>query len=70
MEIHADVLLKATKSTTRLRQDPVKHEGATRFNRLTYLDVLSRNLKVMDSTAISLVRDNSSHRGVRPARAR
>jgi len=58
MEIHADVLLKATKVDGVYDKDPVKHEGATRFNRLTYLDVLSRNLKVMDSTAISLCRDN------------
>jgi uridylate kinase len=58
MEIHADVLLKATKVDGVYDKDPVKHQDASRFNRLTYLDVLQRNLKVMDSTAISLCRDN------------
>ncbi len=58
MEIHADVLLKATKVDGVYDQDPVKHSGAKRFDRLTYIDVLQRNLKVMDSTAISLCRDN------------
>jgi uridylate kinase len=58
MEIHADVLLKATKVDGVYDKDPVKFTDAQRFHRLTYLDVLSRNLKVMDSTAISLCRDN------------
>src|SRR5258706_15990460 len=58
MEIHADVLLKATKVDGVYDQDPVKHSGAKRFHRLTYLEVLQRNLKVMDSTATALCRDN------------
>jgi uridylate kinase len=58
MEIHADVLLKATKVDGIYDKDPVKHPDARRFHRLTYLDVLQRNLKVMDSTATALCRDN------------
>ena len=58
MEIHADVLLKATKVDGIYDKDPVKFKDAKRFHRLTYLEVLQRNLKVMDSTAISLCRDN------------
>jgi uridylate kinase len=58
MEIHADVLLKATKVDGVYDRDPKKHADAKRFHRLTYLEVLQRNLQVMDSTAISLCRDN------------
>ncbi len=58
MEIHADVLLKATKVDGIYDKDPMLHKDAVRFSRLTYLDVLQRNLKVMDSTAIALCRDN------------
>jgi uridylate kinase len=58
MEIHADVLMKATKVDGVYDRDPAKHPDAQRFHRLTYLEVLQRNLKVMDSTAISLCRDN------------
>ena len=58
MEIHADVLLKATKVDGVYDKDPVKFSDAQRFHRLTYIEVLQRNLKVMDSTAISLCRDN------------
>jgi uridylate kinase len=58
MEIHADVLLKATKVDGVYDKDPVKHRDAKKFHRLTYIEVLQRNLKVMDSTAISLCRDN------------
>jgi uridylate kinase len=59
MEIHADVLLKATKVDGVYDQDPRKFAGARRFERLTYLEVLQRNLQVMDSTAIALCRDNA-----------
>ena len=58
MEINAQVMLKATKVDGVYDMDPVKFPQAKRFQRLTYLDVLSRNLKVMDSTATSLCRDN------------
>ena len=57
-EIHADVLLKATKVDGVYDKDPTKHDDAQRFDSLTYLEVLSRELSVMDSTAISLCSDN------------
>lgn len=59
MEIHADVLLKATKVDGVYDQDPRKFANARRFERLNYLEVLQRNLQVMDSTAIALCRDNA-----------
>ncbi len=58
MEIHADAILKATKVDGVYDKDPVTHPDAVRFERLSYIEVLQRNLKVMDSTAISLCRDN------------
>jgi uridylate kinase len=58
MEIHADVLLKATKVDGVYSDDPKKNPNATRFRTLSYIDVLKKNLKVMDSTAISLCMDN------------
>ncbi len=58
MEIHAEVLLKATKVDGVYDKDPIKHKDAKKFHRLTYIDVLQRNLSVMDSTAFSLCRDN------------
>src|SRR5437763_8306781 len=58
MEIHADVVLKATKVDGIYDKDPFKNPDAQKFRRLTFLEVLQRNLKVMDSTAISLCRDN------------
>ncbi|HPW20902.1 MAG TPA: UMP kinase [Vicinamibacterales bacterium] len=58
MEIKADVILKATKVDGIYSADPVSHPDATRFELLTYLDVLERRLKVMDATAVSLCMDN------------
>ena len=58
MEIHADAILKATKVDGVYDKDPVVHKGARKFEELTYIDVLKRNLKVMDATAISLCMDN------------
>jgi uridylate kinase len=59
LEIGADVILKASHTVDGVYdRDPLKESGAMRFERLTYLEVLSRNLKVMDSTAISMCRDN------------
>jgi uridylate kinase len=59
MEIHADIILKATKVDGVYDKDPMKHKDAVKFERLSYLEVLQRDLKVMDSTAISLCRDNN-----------
>ena len=58
MEIHAEVILKATRVDGIYTADPMKDPTATRFRTLTYLDVLKKNLRVMDSTAISLCMDN------------
>lgn len=58
MEIRASVILKATKVDGVYDCDPVANPDAEMFDRLTYLDVLSKNLRVMDSTAISLCMDN------------
>ena len=59
MEIQADVLLKATKVDGVYPADPDKTPGVQKIDRLTYLEVLQRQLKVMDATAISLAMDNS-----------
>jgi len=59
MEIGADIVMKATRVDGVYDKDPNKHKDARMFRRLSYLDVLNRNLAVMDSTAISLCRDNS-----------
>jgi uridylate kinase len=58
MEIKADVILKATKVDGVYSADPFKIKDAKRFNRLKYIDVLKKGLKVMDATAISLCMDN------------
>ncbi len=57
-EIDADVILKATKVDGVYDRDPVIHPDATRFDSVTYMEVLQRGLKVMDSTAVSLCMDN------------
>jgi uridylate kinase len=57
-EIRADVIIKGTKVDGVYSADPVAHPDAVFYPRLTYLDVLSKRLKVMDSTAISLCMDN------------
>jgi len=59
MEIGAEVILKATKVDGVYTADPVKDKKAVKFDELTYLDVLDKGLKVMDSTAISLCMDNN-----------
>jgi uridylate kinase len=58
MEIKAEVILKATKVDGIYSADPMIDPGATRFDTLSYLEVLDRRLKVMDATAISLCMDN------------
>jgi uridylate kinase len=57
-EIHAEVILKATKVDGVYDKDPKKHADAKRYEHLTYLDVLSKGLKVMDATAVSLCMEN------------
>lgn len=58
VEIRADVIMKATKVDGVYDADPVKDKKAVMFNKISYIDVLTKNLKVMDATAISLCRDN------------
>ena len=57
-EMKCDVLMKATKVDGVYSADPKKDKKAVRFDRLTYLEVLSKDLKVMDAAAISLSREN------------
>jgi len=59
MEIKADVILKATKVDGIYDADPVKVEGAKMYDRISYMDVLTQSLGVMDSTAITLCKDNN-----------
>jgi uridylate kinase len=59
MEVHAEIILKATKVDGIYDRDPAKFPEAVKFEELTYMDVLSRHLQVMDSTAISLCMDNN-----------
>ncbi len=56
-EINAEVLLKATKVDGIYDKDPEKNPDAVMFSEIDYMDVLNKNLKIMDSTAISLCMD-------------
>lgn len=58
VEIRADILLKATKVDGVYDRDPVMDANAVMYEKITYNDVLTKYLKVMDATAISLCRDN------------
>jgi uridylate kinase len=58
LEIKADVILKATKVDGVYTADPVKDPQATRYNCITYQEVLEKRLQVMDASAISLCMDN------------
>ena len=58
-EIRADVILKGTKVDGVYDKDPKKFPDAKRFEQLRYMDVLTRGLKVMDATAVSLCMENS-----------
>ena len=59
MEIKADAILKATKVEGVYDADPVLVKDASMFQSISYMEVLKRGLKVMDSTAISLCKDNN-----------
>ncbi len=58
MEIDAQVVIKATKVDGVYDSDPKKNPDAVKFDHLTYIDTLNRQLQVMDSTAISLCMEN------------
>ena len=59
MEIKADAILKATKVDGIYTDDPVLVKDATKFEQISYLEVLRRGLRVMDGTAIALCRENN-----------
>lgn len=58
-EMNAQVLIKATKVDGVYDKDPLKHEDAVRFDQLSYNEVLQRDLKVMDATAVAFCKDNT-----------
>jgi len=58
-EIGADVVFKATKVDGVYDRDPARYPDAVRYESLTFLDVLSGELEVMDGTAIALCKDNA-----------
>lgn len=58
VEINADLLIKATKVDGIYDSDPKKNPDAKKFDRLTYMDALNKQLQVMDATAISLCMEN------------
>jgi len=59
MEMKADVILKGTKVDGIYTADPMIHKNATRFEKISYLEVIDKGLKVMDATAITLCMDNN-----------
>lgn len=59
IEIHADVLAKGTKVDGIYDKDPVKYNDAVKYERITYDTAITKDLKVMDSTALSLCKENN-----------
>jgi len=59
LEVKAQVILKATKVDGVYSSDPLKDEKAKKYTSIKYLEVITRDLKVMDATAISLCKDNN-----------
>lgn len=57
-EINAQIIIKATKVDGVYDKDPMRYKNAKKFKKLSYLEILNRQLKVMDSTATSLCMDN------------
>jgi uridylate kinase len=58
LEIHAEVVAKATRVDGVYDKDPLKHADAVRFSEIGYSDVLARNLRVLDASAVAMCRDN------------
>lgn len=58
-EMGCDALLKGTKVDGVYDKDPAVHKDAVRFDRLSYLDVINKDLRVMDASAVTLMRENS-----------
>ncbi|MEC9281800.1 MAG: UMP kinase [Bdellovibrionota bacterium] len=58
MEIDAEIIMKATKVDGVYDKDPMKYKDAVKYDQLSFIEVLNKQLKVMDSTAISLCMEN------------
>jgi uridylate kinase len=58
LEVHAEVVAKATRVDGVYDKDPLKHPDASRFSEIGYSDVLARNLRVLDASAVAMCRDN------------
>ena len=58
LEIHAEIVAKATRVDGVYDQDPLTNSSAVRFAEISYSDVLSKNLRVMDASAVAMCRDN------------
>ena len=58
-EMKSDIILKGTKVDGIYNKDPVKNKDATKISQISYADYLSKDIKVMDATAISLAKDSS-----------
>lgn len=59
VEIEADVIIKGTRVDGVYDSDPEKNSSAVKFEKISYLDILKKNLKVMDLTAVSLCQENN-----------
>ena len=58
-EMDCDAIFKGTKVDGIYDKDPIEHKEANKFEKITYSEVLSKNLRVLDSSAVSLARDNN-----------
>src|SRR3954471_20854140 len=58
LEVHAEIIAKATRVDGVYDKDPLKHPDAILYTRISYTDVLSRSLAVMDASAVAMCRDN------------
>ena len=58
-EMNCDAIFKGTKVDGIYDKDPIEHKEANKFEKITYSEVLSKNLRVLDSSAVSLARDNN-----------
>jgi uridylate kinase len=59
LEVNAQIIFKATKVDGVYDKDPMKHKDAKKFDKLTFLDVIKENLRILDSTATSLCMENN-----------
>ncbi len=59
LEIHAQILAKATKVDGVYDKDPMKHDDAVRYSTISYTEVLSKGLRILDASAVAMCRDNS-----------